>query len=311
MKRQFSETPSRRAFVSAALAATCAAVMPRANHPATAAALAEPVIDIHQHTNYHGRNDAGLIEHQRLLGATKSVLLPAGSLYGLEAQCLGNESVMALAKKYPDKFAFFANEVAELPGAVKTIEKYLKLGAIGIGEQKFFVDCDSPYSQNLAALAADYGVPVLLHFQYNKFNTAYERFHKVLEKFPRVNFIGHAQTFWGNIDQKHDQTVLYPTGPVTPGGLSDRWMRDYPNFYGDLSAGSGLNAMTRDEEHARAFLLRNQDRLMFGSDCQDVDTVDKACVGSRQLALVRRLVTDGKPLAKILHQNAARIMRLK
>ena len=33
--------------------------------------------------------------------------------------------------------------------------------------------------------------------------------------------------------------------------ITDRLLSDYPNMYGDMSAGSGLNALLRDEEHAR------------------------------------------------------------
>ena len=42
------------------------------------AALAEPIIDIHQHTHYHGRTDEDLIKHQKTMGVTLTVLLPAG-----------------------------------------------------------------------------------------------------------------------------------------------------------------------------------------------------------------------------------------
>src|SRR5579862_8161848 len=40
---------------------------------------ADPIIDIHQHTNYSGRTDEHLLHHQRAMGATKTILLPAGS----------------------------------------------------------------------------------------------------------------------------------------------------------------------------------------------------------------------------------------
>lgn len=270
----------------------------------------EKIIDIHQHTHYWGRNDEDLVRHQRMLGATKTVLLPAGSRYGLEADCYGNDSVVAVAKRYPKEFAFFANEDPSLPEAVATIEKYLKMGAIGIGEQKFFVDCDSDYVTRLASLAANYRVPILLHFQHGKYNQNFERFHRVLERYPRVNFIGHAQTMWGNIDRHHEQSVLYPKGKVTAGGLTDRWLADYPNFFADLSAGSGANAFARDEEHAVGFLLRHQDKLMFGSDCQDVDGKDERCVGVKQLAMLRRLVIDRRVRRKILYDNAHRLLKI-
>jgi hypothetical protein len=41
---------------------------------------------------------------------------------------------------------------------------------------------------------------------------------------------------------------MYPKGPVTPCGITDRLPSDYPNMYGDLSAGSE-NSMLR-EHHA-------------------------------------------------------------
>ena len=50
--------------------------------------LSRRIIDIHQHITYTGRSDAQLIQHQREMGATKTVLLPAGSKYGLAAGAL-------------------------------------------------------------------------------------------------------------------------------------------------------------------------------------------------------------------------------
>ena len=43
-------------------------------------------------------------------------------------------------------------------------------------------------------------------------------------------------------------------------------MRKYPNLCGDLSAGSGQNALMRDPEFAYKFLEEFQDRLFFGTD---------------------------------------------
>ena len=69
-------------------------------------------------------------------------------------------------------------------------------------------------------------------------------------------------------DKNHkNQKDMYPKGKVTPGGWTDRYLADYPNMYADMSAGSGLNALIRDEEHARGFIERHQDKLLYGSDC--------------------------------------------
>ena len=277
---------------------------------ALAQAAAEPLIDIHQHTNYHGRSDEHLIAHQRTMGISKTVLLPAGSKYGLAANCGGNDTVMALAKAYPERFVFFANELPDIADTKPVIEKYLKAGAIGIGEQKFHVDCDSKYMHLIADIAKDYRVPVLMHFQYETYNLRFERFHKLLEKYHTVNFIGHAQTWWANIDKACQQSVLYPKGRVTPGGITDRLLSDYPNSYGDLSAGSGLNAFLRDEDNARDFLKRHQDKLLFGSDCEDAVGAEKKCVGAQQIATVRRLAPDHAAVRKMLYGNASRLLKI-
>jgi predicted TIM-barrel fold metal-dependent hydrolase len=281
------------------------------------------IIDIHQHTNYHDRTDADLIKHQAAMGVTKTILLPAGSdalrpsthngkSFGLAARVLGNAAALRLVQAYPEKFVMCANEVTDLDTAVAEIEKYLKLGAIGIGEQKFAVQCDSPESFKLYDVAKAHGVPILLHFQTNTYNLGYERFYQVLEKYPTVNFIAHAQATWGNIDAKHDQSVNYPTGKVTPGGLTDQWLTRYPNFFADLSAGSGLNAFTRDEEHGAAFFDRHQDKLLYGSDCQDPTgkPEDKNCCGSKMLALIEKLVPDAAVRAKLHAGNAKRVFKI-
>lgn len=285
-------------------------------------APAELIIDIHQHTNYSGRSDEQLIAHQRTMGVGKTVLLPAGSPVerpsthlgksnGLAAQCGGNESCLKIARQFPDEFLFGANEVADLPTADQEIEEYLKLGGLIIAEQKFAVDCDSESIARLARLAQDYGVPILMHFQHATYNLGIERFHRILEKFPKVNFIGHAQTWWGNIDASLDQTVLYPKTKVTPGGITDRLLSDYPNMFGDLSAGSGLNSLLRDEDHARGFLDRHQDQLLFGSDCNDAVGTGEKCLGAQILAAIRRLAPNPKAIQKILRENAARLLRIK
>ena len=154
-------------------------------------------------------------------------------------------------------------------------------------------------------------VPVLMHFQHETYNLGFERFHKLLEKFPKVNFIGHAQTFWGNIDKNNtEQANLYPKGSVTPGGLTDVMLTKYPNFYADMSAGSGLNALTRDEEHTRAFFERHQDKLLFGSDCADVEGKGEKCTGAMIIAAIRRLAPSKAVERKLLYENAKRVFRL-
>jgi uncharacterized protein len=294
---------SRRGFLAAAAAL-----------PLSAQSLnpeAEPVIDIHQHTNYSGRTDEELVRHQRAMGIARTVLLPAGSKYGLAAECGGNDTVVALARRFPKEYVYFANELPDIPETRPVIERFLKGGAIGIGEQKFHVDADSEAIEGIAKIAEEFGVPVLLHFEFEHYNLGFEKFHRVLAKHPKVNFIGHAQTWWCNIDRACDQKTMYPAGAVEPGGITDRLLSDYPNMYGDLSAQSGLNSMLRDEGRAREFLKRHQDKLLYGSDCNDKDGGGAACVGGKILAAVRRLAPDKKVERKILYGNAVRVMKIR
>jgi predicted TIM-barrel fold metal-dependent hydrolase len=104
---------------------------------------------------------------------------------------------------------------------------------------------------------------------------------------------------------------MYPKGKVTPGGITDRLLSDYANVYADLSAGSGLNALQRDEDHARAFLSRHRNKLMFGSDCSDSVGAGPACSGSQCIAVVRRLAASADLERDILYNNAFRLLKLK
>ena len=279
------------------------------------------LIDVHQHINYSGRMNDAFLKHQDAMGIAKTVLLPAGSITqgdsthkglsnGLAAKIFGTEAAARLAARHPKKFVYFANEVPDLPNATKAIETWLKKGACGIGEQKFNIAIDSPKMKRIYDLAKAYQVPVLIHIQHNRYNHGFERFHKVLEAYPSVNFIGHAQTWWGNIDKAHQQEELYPKTKVTQGGLTDRLLADYPNIYGDLSAGSGLNALTRDLEHAEGFLIRHQDKLVLGTDCNDEVDHGDTCSGSQAIAKIRELIPNKDTRSKLFSKNAQKIIRL-
>jgi predicted TIM-barrel fold metal-dependent hydrolase len=283
---------------------------------------AEPILDIHQHLAYSGRPDNVLLAHQRAMGITRTILLPSGRSVqsasthsgvanGLQAKALGNEACYQFATAHSPAYLFGANEVPDVEGATAEIERYLKRGGVVIAEQKFGVDCDAPAMQKIYELARAHQVPVLMHWQFKMYNFGFERFHRMLERYPQVNFVGHAQTWWANIDRNHgDQTVLYPKGPVTPGGLTDRYLSDYPNMFGDLSAGSGLNALTRDEPFSRDFLTRHQDKLLYGSDCSDHEGAGPKCQGAQTIAAVRRLSASRTIERKLLYENARKLFRL-
>jgi predicted TIM-barrel fold metal-dependent hydrolase len=254
---------------------------------------------------------------------SQTILLPGGSPVVTESTLKGRanglyagagvvDTCIPIAREHPHVYYFGANEVPDLPEAKDRIDAALKAGAVCIGEQKFNLPVDSPEMERIYAIAQEYGVPIVMHFQHETFNTGYERFGKVLAKWPKVTFIGHAQTFWANIDAKAttQPKVLYPKGKVTPGGLTDRYLSDHDNFYGDLSAGSGLGAFNRDRDHARVFIERHQDRLLFGSDCPDPAGEGPTCSGAGMIAAVRRLSPSKAVARKLLHENAQKLFKL-
>jgi predicted TIM-barrel fold metal-dependent hydrolase len=335
-------TRSRREFLQqiAALAAVPAMAAPDSG---------EPLLDLHQHTLYMGRSDEQLIAHQKFHGVTITNLL-AGDGWML-SELGGNADCAALQAKCPDQFVRFAcaDPVegrmldvggAALEGPVDDLgprEKSLsglswpapavklraaglgtgrRRGAIGIGEMKFHVPVDCPEMDRVYKLAEKLRVPVLLHFEYQHYNLGLENLENVLKRYPKVNFFGHAQTWWGHISADLNPTDMYPKGPVKPGGLVDKLLSDYPNIYGDLSAGSGLNAITRDPEFSRGFLERHSQKLIWGSDCPCRDGKGAGlsigfCIAGRCLASLRNLVSNPADLRRILYDNGAELLGLK
>src|SRR5258705_12020722 len=104
-----------------------------------------PIIDIHQHTNYSGRTDNELLWHQRHMGISQTILLPAGAEVirpsthmgksnGLAAQITGNDAAVVFAAHHPMGYYFFAHEEPHVPNAREGDGKYLKRGGAGSRE---------------------------------------------------------------------------------------------------------------------------------------------------------------------------------
>ena len=104
-------------------------------------------------------------------------------------------------------------------------------------------------------VAAELQVPVMMHIQTFPhfagelpYNTGYTQFDKMLRAYPRTHFIGHGDLFWAHISAYVPTDRGYPSGPIKAGGLTDRWLSDFPNLYADMSANSANNALSRDTE---------------------------------------------------------------
>src|SRR5579862_7378348 len=274
----------RRQFIRSALAAAAVSGL------AADSLWGSPVLDIH----LHPRRDASQeIDHLEGSGVRKAVLLPgAGS----------GDRAAAVMAKYPDRFVRFTNADVRTPDSSNLIRAGLKGGAIGIGELKYPVQVDGPEMSRVYDLAAEFRVAVLIHFEEGGFNSGFNRLPNLLKSHPQTIFIGHAQTWWANISADTANEAGYPTGPVKPGGLTDKLLSDYPNIYGDLSANSGRNALARDPEFSPAFLVRHRSKLMFGSDCPCRDgrgagqasnspALKNKCIARETLTLLQRFTS--------------------
>ncbi len=273
------------------------------------------VIDIHLHPR---RDGVSSLDHVTGAGMNKAVLLTH-----IRAAATAKEQIA----KHPGRFSWFVAADPAQPGGFEGVAAALKEGAIGIGEMKTHTAADAKDMRRLYDLAADHKVPVLLHFQeaapFDKealWNTGFPQFDKILKAHKKTTFIGHANFFWASISANPPSGEEYPDGPVKLGGLTDRWLADYPNLFGDLSANSGNNALSRDPAFARAFLKRHQNKLMFGSDCSCKDgnggggspllsRLKGKCVGRDTLGLLKEFTTPDV-FRKIAWDNAHHLLRV-
>ena len=213
------------------------------------------------------------------IGVEKGLLLP---LLKLEQSfdLNSNREIRAIADQYPDRFWWFCDidprQLKNSPESDFTdmILYYKSIGAKGIGELQSNIYFDDPRAMNLFKYCEQYDMPVLFHIgsirgDYGLIDDyGLPRLEKVLKTFPKLTFLGHSQRFWSHIsgDVTEETYHGWPTGPVTPGGRVVELMRKYPNLCGDLSAGSGYGAVSRDPEFGYAFLEEFQDRLFYGTD---------------------------------------------
>jgi len=150
------------------------------------------------------------------------------------------------------------------------------------------------------------------------------KFESMLKAFPKTTFIGHADAFWANVSADYHNEAAYPSGRIVRGGITDRLLSDYPNLYGDLSANSGNNMLSRDADFTSDFLRRHQDKLMFGSDCGCSDghgagvsqgnnpaaaRLAGKCVARETLTIVKRSTSDAV-FRKITWDNVHKLLKI-
>jgi hypothetical protein len=188
------------------------------------------------------------------------------------------------------------------------LKRYRDAGAVGFGEHKWGGAIDDERNIALMKACAAAGFPVLFHVDNDRNwdRPGLPGLEKLLQEVPDVKLIGHGPGWWASISAEVNQGDLhgYPKTPIVPGGALDRLLSKYPNLFGDLSAGSGHNAIRRDLGFGREFLIRHADRMMFGTDY----LADKQVV--EQFALFETLDLPGEVETKIFRSNAEKLLGL-
>jgi predicted TIM-barrel fold metal-dependent hydrolase len=281
----------------------------------------DPVVDCHHHLR---RTPEANIAHLDGCGVSNAMTL---------ARYDSAEAIAAIRAKYPGRvLGWFASTDITKPAAEGLLTKAVQNGAIGFGELKFHVEAAGPELRRMYALAAELTVPILVHFQEvphtpteGVFSTGWKNFEAMLKAYPKTKFIGHADAFWANVSADYANQAAYPSGKIERGGLTDKLLGDYPNLFGDLSANSGNNALSRDPEFTPDFLKRHQDKLIFGSDCSCADgkgggvsqqnnpsasRLAGKCVARETLTLLKRTVSP-TVFRKLAWENAHETYSLK
>jgi len=289
------------------------------------------LIDIHVHAHRRRRvtrpNGTRWTVPEELIRMMDESGIDKGCVLGaVSPECrysfVAPEETLSICAEYPDRLIpFCALDPRMLTNSTRSdfrplLETYKRMGCKGIGEYFPVLPFDDPLNMNFFKQVEEVGLPVTFHItpalgkEYGVYDElGLPRLEKVLKACPKLKLLGHSPPFWAEIsaDACDQDRRGYPERKVTPGRLITL-MREYPNLYGDLSAGSGFVAISRDPEFGYGFMEEFADRLCFGTDIamtpQDLPIVPYF----RKLKEEKLIAEDA--YEKITWRNANRLLGL-
>ncbi|MBN2289589.1 MAG: amidohydrolase [Candidatus Glassbacteria bacterium] len=252
-----------------------------------------PVIDIHNHLGGRAKADSArqYLEIMDKAGITKCVSLDGRSRGDYFKEHLRN--LQAVSR---DRFlVFFSPDFSGIDepdfGAreAKKLEEAVRLGARGLKIFKSLgltlrdksgklVPVDDPRIDPVWAKCAELGIPVMIHVSDPKaFFTAVDRYNERYDELgahPDWAFCGDEFPSKEEILAQRNRVFARHPGTVFIGAhmgtLPEElhrvgmWLDAYPNFCVDIDA--RIAELGRQPYTARRFMIRYQDRVMFGTD---------------------------------------------
>lgn len=254
------------------------------------------IIDIHNHPDWHGHDLNKFLDNMDRNGIDKTWLLsweaPSDEYDPHYIWCtpeVGKRGpipfsrCLSYAERAPERFILGYCPDPRRPEAIDQLKAAVNIYNVKVcGELKLRMMYDNPDAIRMFRYCGEAGLPVLVHIDY-EFDTkvryprpnwwyggGIDAFERAVKACPETTFIGHAPGFWSHIsgDDQFDKAA-YPSGKVLPGGKVVEMLRKYKNLHCDISAGSGCNALKRDPEFAKQFLVEFQDRVLYGRDYFD------------------------------------------
>ncbi|MBN2450723.1 MAG: amidohydrolase family protein [Lentisphaeria bacterium] len=284
------------------------------------------IIDCHNHPNWHGHDVDALVRNMDELGIAQTWLLSwelpraeydqACPVYyrSMDPRGIGAslELVLEGLRRHPGRFIGGWAPDPRDRWARARFRAAVEIHAIRVyGEFKCRMRFDNPDAIAMYRLCGELRTPVLFHLQCSAADVETQAANPnawvewyggdlavvatICRQCPETVFIGHGPGFWREISGDSEQDpATYPKGPILPGGRLIEVLRQCPNLFCDISAGSGANGIGRDLEQGRQFCLEFQDRILFGRDYFD----------RRQMEVLESLDLPEEVLRKIHRGNA-------
>ncbi|MCX5739159.1 MAG: amidohydrolase family protein [Proteobacteria bacterium] len=247
------------AALGAALAAACAAPVREAGEESAGAVEVAQVrrahgdfrrIDAHEHFRA-GASIEPYLAVARTLGIEQSIFVPTGLGPDNRGYRENMAALLAVQRRYPDRIVAFATLDEADPHAAEVLEQAVADGARGlklIGGHPHFYDepLDSANMRRVYEVARRHHLPVLVH-------ASLTRLPVLRGQLPELTIIA---------------AHYIETAPQL--AEADELLAEHPNLLTYLAMGGGLQRnekiMTADPQAFRDFIVRHQDRILWGAD---------------------------------------------